>query len=98
MLWSFEKRDTMGYRLLPVEARTGISSNPTTYECGLLYPDQPSQKNRGVMGQHYLLPTPWDLHEYRVLKGTERIDGANCLVLEGRWKVSDKRRHRWWRK
>jgi len=25
-----------------------------------------------------------------VLKGNERIDGANCLVLEAGWKVSDK--------
>jgi RNA polymerase sigma factor (sigma-70 family) len=83
------KQDGRGgeYTIFPAGMDARIFSGSQIYlaNVGLRYPD-PTNKNKAFQGywNRYLLPEGLDALPYRVLPGTEKVDGDDCVVLEAK--------------
>jgi hypothetical protein len=86
--WSYERRGAADHYVI-APAGQGLHFFQSEYlmSIGLRFPDQTVGKElQERMGQRsFLLPDALELHKYRVHAATERIEGAECVVLEGAW-------------
>ena len=100
LIWAFDgksywRREPLSPFPTPVIVETGDSADPAWRngqfqapyfeDVGLLFPFGVAAGAASGSHRARLLPSALDAHAYAVSPRSEPVDGADCLVLEGRW-------------